>query len=109
MNADDEVQILRRRIGELEESLDALRTTTVAGNPTKLVQTITVGTYPTSAQAFYAVKAVRPGGDQNEGAMVTTSVVSPTFYAANVGGTVPPNGTILLATLVGSRWVVQYG
>ena len=74
-----------------------------------LVQTKTVGTYPTVAGKYYAVAPVDPGGAEGEGNSGTFAVGSVTFFALNVGGSVPPSGTKVVATPLGGRWVFSYG
>lgn len=99
----------RRRQAEFTEELDSRREDWVAGCPVRLVKTVTVGTYPATAQAYFGVQALRPGGDQKEGAAVTTTVTSRVFFAANTGTVKPPSGTIgIIVTFTGGRWVFRY-
>jgi hypothetical protein len=68
-----------------------------------------VTTYPTEAKRFYGVRRVRVTGIQEEGATATFEEVGPVFYAANLGNSVPPVGTIVDATFVPYRWSFSYG
>jgi hypothetical protein len=100
-----ETTTLRRRHDELDAAADARRGATVNCSPSMVVITYTKGTYPTAAKSYYACHPVKVSGTEAEGQTVTTTTdTGQTLYVANVGSTVPPTGTIVLATLVGGRW-----
>jgi hypothetical protein len=78
------------------------------GSPSILASTTTISVYPTSAQSYFACMPLTLLGTEKEGSPgVTTPGYAP-FYALNIGSTVPPSGTQVLTTLVGSRWVFRY-
>jgi hypothetical protein len=79
-----------------------------AGSRSVVATTTTVTTYPTAAARFYAVTPQAVLGAETEGGSGSVSALSGTFYALNLGGTVPPNGTQVLCTFVEYRWVFRY-
>jgi hypothetical protein len=104
-SANRETTTLRRRHDELDAAADARRGTTVECAPAMVVQTYAKSSYPTAAKSYYACHPVKVAGTEAEGQAVTTTVdTGQTLLVANVGSTVPPSGTTLVATLVGSRW-----
>lgn len=73
-----------------------------------LVKTTTETTYPTTASSFYAVFSVDVDGAETEGATPTFNVDSHVFHALNLGSTVPPAGTIILAECLGGLWLFRW-
>lgn len=72
-------------------------------------QTFTKVTYPTTAGSYYAMHPVTIGGLETEGGAGSVSVnTSVTFYARNLGGTVPPSGTTVKVSFTGSRFAFRY-
>jgi len=104
-----EESTLRERQASLEAEADRLDT---QGGPLPgpmLVQTKTVGTYPTVAKSFYAVAVVDPGGAEVEGSAGTFGVGSETLFALNAGTAVPPSGTSnIIVDPIGGRWVFVF-
>jgi hypothetical protein len=80
-----------------------------SGSRRTLVKTVTVASYPTVAKRFYGVRRVRVTGSQAEGATATYTEEGPVFFAANLGNSVPPVGTIVEATFLPYRWAFTYG
>jgi hypothetical protein len=78
------------------------------GSPSVLARTTTLLAYPTSAQCFYACQPLAVLGTEAEGAPGAVSPESSTFFALNLGGTIPPPGSQVVATFVGNRWVFRY-
>jgi hypothetical protein len=78
------------------------------GSPSTLAQTTTISTYPTTAQSYFACLPLMLLGTEKEGAAGVLTLGSATFFALNLGSTVPPSGTQVLTTFVGSRWVFRY-
>jgi hypothetical protein len=107
MHADDELRQLRRR---REDEALARRSPRAPdpGNPTVLARTTVVSAYPTSPQSVYAVQAVATGGAEGEGLPVMLTPGGASFFAANLGSAVPPQGSDVLCTLIGSRWTFRY-
>ena len=74
-----------------------------------LVKTFTESAYPTAAGSVFACHPVGLGGTEDEGDVATqTEDTSETVYVFNLGSTVPPTGTTLIAHAVGGRWVTRY-
>jgi hypothetical protein len=73
-----------------------------------LATTTTVGTYPTTAAAYYACLETDIGGREIEGGSATYVNGTATVYAINVGTQVPPIGTKVVCHAVGGRWVFRY-
>lgn len=101
-------EYLRDRLDELETLLDSLDEPE-SGTSSDVVQTVTVGTYPTDAESYYAVQPIGIGGDVAEGSSPTFSPdTDRTYYALNLGSEIPPEGTKLVVSACGGRWVFRY-
>ncbi|MDE2101002.1 MAG: hypothetical protein KGL39_27395 [Patescibacteria group bacterium] len=99
---------LRERLSEIENQLDSL-SEPPEGSLSALVQTTTVGTYPTTASAFFGVHPLLVDGSETEGAAASfTPDPARTFYAFNLGSQTPPSGTKLIVSLCGGRWIFRY-
>ncbi len=106
-SADD---ALRLRINEsrLNDSLSRVERDPSLGMPCQVAHTRTITSYPNSAQAFYACSPLSVLGPEVEGGAGSLSLGSSTFFALNLGSSVPPVGTNLLVTYVDSRWVFRF-
>lgn len=100
----------RQRIADDDQSADDTRLEAVPdpGERCLVVQTKTVGTYPTAAGSFFAVATAQAFGAEVEGGAGSVTAGSDTFHALNVGTAVPPSGTNVIATFVDYRWVFRY-
>ena len=78
------------------------------GSPALLARTTTIQSYPTAAQSFFACQPVTVLGTEAEGNAGVVYPGTSTFFALNIGSTIPPAGTQVVATFVGSRWVFRY-
>ena len=78
------------------------------GSPTLLALTTTIQTYPTSAQSYFACRPLILLGNEIEGGPGSVTPGNATFFALNLGSTIPPSGTQVLVTFVGNRWVFRY-
>jgi hypothetical protein len=78
------------------------------GSPSMLARTTTLTTYPSSAQSYYACTPLTLLGTEKEGTPGVITAGYSTFFSLNLGTTVPPTGTQVLTTFVGSRWVFRY-
>lgn len=105
MSQAEDARTLRRRLDGLDRSGAPDDS---AGNPTILVKTIAVSSYPTSAQKVFAARRVVPSGTEVEGSAVTLTAVGGALYILNTGTAIPPVGTHMLATLFGGRLCVRY-
>ena len=70
--------------------------------------TTTIKSYPTSAQRFYGCVPQTLLGVEVEGGPGSFTQEPSTFFALNLGTSIPPPGTNVLATFVESRWVFRY-
>lgn len=74
-----------------------------------LVVTTQVDTYPTSLNQYIAANPVVVDGNEIEGNAATYSAdTTTTLFIENVGTQIPPNGTRMVAHLVGGRYTVRY-
>lgn len=79
------------------------------GGLSMLVQTFAETTYPTVANAFYAVHPVEVDGDDAEGDTPTFTVDDErTLHAYNLGSAVPPAGTNVICHSRSGRWVFTF-
>lgn len=78
------------------------------GLPCTLAQTTTIKSYPTVAQSFYGCTPLTVLGAEVEGGEGTLTSGSSTFFALNLGATIPPAGTNILVTFVDNRWVFRF-
>lgn len=107
MNAPD-ARTLNRRLDDLEAALARLNTTDQGGGAAMLARTTTIASYPTVAQACYAVQPLLLTGPEREGGPVTLTALAQGFFALNLGSTVPVTGTVVVLTHVGNRWVFRH-
>jgi hypothetical protein len=78
------------------------------GSPSLLARTTTIQSYPTSVQSFFACLPVTLLGTEVEGNPGVVYPGTSTFFALNIGSSIPPSGTQVVASFVGSRWVFRY-
>jgi|SRR5579883_2593601 len=108
MSADDEATRLRIRDFGLLDELTRCDPQVASGSPCLVARTTTLTTYPSTAQVFYACEPLTVLGAEVEGGLGVVSVMPGTFFALNLGGTVPPVGTEVLVSFTGNRWVFRY-
>lgn len=78
------------------------------GPPSLLARTTTLKAYPTTPQSYYACLPLTLLGAEVEGGPGLASPGNATFFALNLGSSVPPPGTQVLTTFVGNRWVFRF-
>lgn len=108
MSTRDEAKRLRVRDDAIAGDLSAAPYLTDPGTPCLVARTTRVSTYPTSAQSFFACTPVTVFGAETEGGAATLTSLAPVFFALNLGGALPPQGTNVIASFVGNRWVFRY-
>jgi hypothetical protein len=101
-------RVLSARQRSLRDELDRRTSPTTLGAPVVLALTTTLNTYPASAQSYYACQPLTLLGQEVEGGPGVVTPGSGTFFALNLGSTVPPSGTQVVATFAGNRWVFRY-
>ena len=107
----NDLRVLRDRQRAGQEALDSsLGEFEARGSSAMLAQTTTVKTYPTTAAAFYAVRALRHrrGRDRGRRGDLCPRRVGSVAYALNLGTQVPPSGTTVVCHAVGGRWCFRY-
>jgi len=106
----NDLRVIRERQWSGHEALDSsLGGVEARGSSAMLAQTTVVGTYPTTASAFYAVVPCDIDGGEGEGAAATyVPRTGSVAYALNLGTQVPPNGTAVICHAVGGRWCFRY-
>ena len=104
-----DARILRERQRAIQHVLDGSPELAPSGSAAVLAKTTTVGRYPASPSAFYALIPQDIDGAETEGAAATyVAEGSAVFYAWNAGSTAPPTGTPVVCHAVGGRWVFRY-
>jgi hypothetical protein len=99
----------RLRHQDLNDLVDRLDIGGAEGSLAQLLTTVTITTYPTTAGAFYAGNPTYVNGTETEGGVASYSPdPSQVIYAYNLGTTVPPEGTRVIAHAVGGRWAFRY-
>jgi hypothetical protein len=78
------------------------------GGSSYLLRTFAEGTYPTTAARVYACHPVAVDCTDEEAAAATLTAGSGVIHALNVGTTIPPAGTDVIACGVGGRVVFRY-
>ena len=108
MSNRDEAKRLRARDDAIAGDLSAAPYLADPGTPCLVAQTTSISAYPTAAKRFFACTPVAVLGGEVEGGAATLSALSPVLFALNVGGAVPPQGTNVISSFVGNRWVFRY-
>ena len=108
MTDSDDVAALLRRVESLAARIESVAPGSTDGEESLVVQTVTVSSYPTVAQRFYAVQAVEVGGSETENTAGSFGTPGGTFYALNLGSAVPSSGTKLIVRRVDGYWVFRY-
>lgn len=105
----DDPRLFRERHQDLEGNVDRVASSGPDASQAVLVTTTTVTTYPTVAGSFYACNETEIGGHEIEGQAASyTPDTNGIIYALNIGTSVPPIGTRLVAHNVGGRWCFRY-
>ncbi len=106
-----ETRILRDRQAALSTALDRAQSDRPPfGSAAVLCQTFEEDTYPVTAASMFACKPQEIDSDESEGATASyTESSSTALYAANIGGSIPPQNTTIVAHACGGRWVFSYG
>lgn len=106
---DDEARKLRERMGDLQERFDQLPTDTATPSPNRLFLTAVKTHYPTVAGAYYCLQPQRLSGSQAEGGTSTLDDAGPNkTFGLNIGRSIPPIGTLVIASVIDNVWVFRY-
>jgi hypothetical protein len=104
----DESKRLSVRENALFDDIERQDSDPSFGFPSMLAQTTTSSSYPTAARSYFACVPLTLLGSEQEGGAGLVSTGWSSFLALNLGAKVPPNGTWILTTFVGNRWVFRY-
>src|SRR5262245_15067142 len=106
----NDLRILRDRQRSGQAGFDtSLGDLSPFGSAAILGLTFQENAYPTNASQLFAFHPVEFDGDETEGASATpVADTETTFYAYNLGGEIPPEGTKIVCHAVGGRWVFRY-
>lgn len=75
-----------------------------------MLATLTVDdAYPVGAASYFAANPTVVTGNEVEGGAATyTADTSTVMYVLNEGTSTPPVGTVVIAHLVGGRWMMRF-
>jgi len=104
----DDATTLLRRTEALTDRLDAVTVNQTVPGESMVVKTVTVTTYPTSAQRVYGVQAYDVTATESENQTPSYANATSTFYAVNVGAAVPASGTYVVVHKIDGLWVFRY-
>src|SRR4051794_37147859 len=82
---------------------------TPGGPPPMVGRTASGGSYPSAPKSFFLMHEMILTGREVEGEPADLADSGRTFFAANVGGVVPTEGTDHLCEFVAYRWVFEHG
>lgn len=108
MNDRDEAKRLRIRDAQRADGAKRPDPGPTGGAPCLVARTKVARAYPTAAASYYACETQTVTGPEVEGGPATVSGDGTTFFALNLGTAVPPQGTPIVATFVGNRWVFRH-
>jgi hypothetical protein len=108
MTAESEFRRLRRREAALRDDLDRAPDPP-RGGATVLAQVFNAGLMPSSVPGYFAFHPVTASGAEAEGGTGTLSPASGQGVVLVIGPKVPAVGDVLVARLVGGRWVAGVG
>lgn len=108
MTQSDELSRLTQEELDLVNRSGRSRSNPAPASPILVSRTKTLNRYPTTANVYYACDALSVFGNEVEGVVGSLTTYNSTFLALNLGKSIPPNGTVVLATFVGNRWVFRY-
>ena len=104
----DEARKLFSRENALAQDVKRRDSDPPIGSPSIFALTTTLRSYPTAAAVYYACLPLTLLGQEVEGGAGVVTPGDSTYFALNLGTTVPPAGTQVLTTFVGNRWVFRY-
>jgi hypothetical protein len=108
VNDHDEARRLRVRDEDITDALTTSPYLADPGSPCLVLQTKALTAYPSAAQSFFACVPVTVLGTEIEGGQAALTPLTPTLFAFNLGAALPPQGTNVIASYVGNRWVFRY-
>ena len=108
MSDRDEAKRLRNRDAARADEAQRLVLAPTIGAPCLVARTKVIQSYPNVAAAYYACESQTVTGAEVEGGPATITTDGDTFYALNLGTVAPPQGTPIVTTFIGNRWVFRY-
>lgn len=104
----DDARRLRDRADSRAAALTRDPRGSLRGAPVLLARTKVHASYPATAAVYYACETQGILGAEAEGGPGVLSTNGDTVYAFNLGSGVPPQGTPVVLTFVGNRWVFRH-
>lgn len=101
-------QRVQRRLDQVEELIARLGQGAPGGHAFMVGRTTTVGAYPTSPLAYFAVQVTRVGNPEVEGGTPSFTDAGSVEMVANVGKGLPPPASRVECRRTGGRWVMQW-
>lgn len=109
MDGDATMRAAQETLRQIQRTREALDVTPAGKGASMLVQVSTAGSFPATAQAVYVVVPAEADAEDDEGASATyTPDNDSAFYCINLGSSIPPQGTTIIAHAVGGRWTMRY-
>jgi hypothetical protein len=108
MSDRDEAKRLRDRDAIRADEAKRLVLAPTFGAPCLVARTKVIQSYPIVAAAYYGCESQTVIGTEVEGGPATITTDGDTFYALNLGSVVPAQGTPIVTTFIGNRWVFRY-
>lgn len=103
----DDLATLRRRLDAVARQVDGGPNGGRPGAAVRVGKVIDGGAMPASAPGMFLLKPQQIGGTESEGSALANSDDGPPFVALVLGPRVPAVGDLLVARLIGGRWVAE--
>lgn len=109
MDGDATMRAAQETLRKIQRAREALDTTPAGKGASMLCVTTSLGNYPVSSPAAFAVQPEEADCDDSEGASATyTDDTDSVFFAINLSSSVPPQGTRFVVHAVGGKWVFRW-
>jgi hypothetical protein len=100
---------VRRKIEDIEKALEQSPASSFDnGSMAFLLKTATRAAYPTAAGRFYWCEICKVSAAPTEGAAGTAAGTGQFVYAYNLGGAIPPVGTLVVGTQAGPNYAFRF-
>jgi len=103
----DDLATLRRRLDAVARQVDGGPNGGRPGAAVRVGKVLDGGSMPATVPGMFLLKPQRIGGTESEGSALANADDGPPFVALVLGPRVPAVGDLLVARLVGGRWVAE--